>query len=89
MLLWTLSKDMRLLMQLYEQPQNAVQLGIWKNKVPQYQHALRRLNPQQFLAWPALLMRVDAAIKGMSEENPQHLMLQCMAQLCGQSLFNA
>lgn len=89
LLLWTLSKDMRLLMQLYEQPQNALQLGIWKNKVPQYQQALRRLSPQQFLAWPALLMRVDAAIKGMSEENPQHLLLQCMAQLCGRPLFSA
>ena len=55
LILWTISKEMRLLMQLYEQPQNALQLGIWKTKVSQYQQALRRLNPQQFLTWPLLL----------------------------------
>jgi DNA polymerase III subunit delta len=27
-------------MQLFEQPQNALQLGIWKNKVSVYQQAL-------------------------------------------------
>ncbi|TCM66822.1 DNA polymerase III delta subunit [Acinetobacter calcoaceticus] len=87
LLLWTVSKEMRLLMQLYEQPQNAMQLGIWKNKVSLYQNALRRLHPQSFLLWPGLLLRVDAAIKGMSQENPEHLLLQCIAELCGQRLF--
>ena len=43
---------MRLLMQLFEQPHNALQLGIWKTKVSLYQQALRRLNPQQF--WDGL-----------------------------------
>ena len=67
LILWTISKEMRLLMQLYEQPQNALQLGIWKTKVSQYQQALRRLNPQQFLTWPLLLLRIDSAIKGKSQ----------------------
>ena len=87
LILWTISKEIRLLMQLYEQPQNALQLGIWKTKVSQYQQALRRLNPQQFLYWPELLLRVDASIKGMSKENPEHLITQCIAELCGQRLF--
>lgn len=87
LILWTISKEMRLLMQLFEQPQNALQLGIWKNKVSVYQQALRRLNPQQFLTWPQLLLRVDAAIKGKSKENPQHLIQQCIAELCGRTLF--
>ena len=87
LLLWTLSKEMRLLMQLYEQPQQALSLGIWKTKVGLYQQALRRLNPQQFLAWPSLLLRIDAAIKGMSPENPEHLLQQAVAELCGQRLF--
>ncbi|EPF70099.1 DNA polymerase III subunit delta [Acinetobacter rudis] len=87
LILWTVSKEMRLLMQLFEQPQNALQLGIWKNKVGHYQQALRRLQPQQFLTWPALLRRVDAAIKGMSAENPEHILQLCVAQLCGQTLF--
>ncbi len=87
LILWTLSKEMRLLMQLYEQPQNALQLGIWKNKVSLYQQALRRLHPHCFLAWPALLLRIDAAIKGMSEENPEHLIIQGVAEMCGKSLF--
>ncbi|WP_151840690.1 DNA polymerase III subunit delta [Acinetobacter soli] len=87
LILWTLSKEMRLLMQLFEQPQNALQLGIWKTKVSDYQQALRRLNPQCFLNWPVLLLRIDSAIKGMSDENPEHLILQALAELCGTSLF--
>ena len=87
LILWTLS--MRLLMQLFEQPHNALQLGIWKTKVGLYQQALRRLNPQQFLGWSTLLLQVDAAIKGMSNENAQHLMQQAIAELWGKHyLYN-
>lgn len=87
LILWTLSKEMRLLMQLFEQPQNALQLGIWKTKVSSYQQALRRLSPQQFLTWPQLLLRIDAGIKGMSKENPEHLIQQGIVELCGKTLF--
>lgn len=88
LILWTLSKEMRLLMQLFEQPHNALQLGIWKTKVSQYQQALRRLKAQQFLTWPDLVLRIDAAIKGMSKENSEQLMLQAVAELCGTRLFH-
>ena len=74
-------------MQLFEQPQNALQLGIWKTKVSLYQQALRRLHPKQFLSWPALLLRIDASIKGLSEENPEHLILQAIGMLCGKNFF--
>ncbi|WP_284880503.1 DNA polymerase III subunit delta [Acinetobacter variabilis] len=87
LILWSISKEMRLLMQLFEQPQNALQIGIWKTKVSLYQQALRRLSPQRFLSWPQLLIRIDAAIKGMSRENHEHLILQAIAEMCGQSLF--
>lgn len=87
LILWSISKEMRLLMQLFEQPQNALQISIWKTKVSLYQQALRRLSPQRFLSWPQLLIRIDAAIKGMSRENPEHLILQAIAEMCGQSLF--
>ena len=87
LILWTISKEMRLLMQLYEQPQNALQLGIWKNKISIYQQSLRRLNPHSFLKWPELLLRVDAAIKGLSKEKPEYLIQQCITELCGKRLF--
>ena len=87
LILWTISKEMRLLMQLYEQPQNALQLGIWKTKISTYQQALRRLNPQGFLTWPQLLLRVDASIKGLSKERPEHVIQQCIAEICGKTLF--
>ena len=87
LILWSISKDMRLLMALFEQPQNALQLGIWKTKVSLYQQALRRLNPNVFLAWPALLLRIDASIKGLGHENPEYLVQQAIASLCGRSLF--
>lgn len=88
LVLWTISKEMRLLMQLYEQPQNALQLGIWKNKVSNYQQALRRLNAASFLYWPQLLLRIDSAIKGFSIENSKDLILQAVVLLCGKQLFN-
>ena len=87
LLLWSISKEMRLLMQLFEQPQNAIQIGIWKTKVSLYQQALRRLNPNLFLTWPALLLRIDASIKGLGYENPEHLLQQAIAHLCGKPLF--
>ncbi|WP_104495393.1 DNA polymerase III subunit delta [Acinetobacter indicus] len=87
LILWSISKEMRLLMQLFEQPQNALQLGIWKNKVSTYQQAVRRLSPQTFLSWPQLLLRIDASIKGMSKEKPEHLMLQAVSDICGKQLF--
>lgn len=87
LILWIISKEMRLLMQLFEQPQNALQLGIWKNKVRLYQTALKRFNPITFLSWPPLLLRIDAAIKGVSEENAEHLILQSITMMCGKPLF--
>ncbi|AXY57799.1 DNA polymerase III subunit delta [Acinetobacter chinensis] len=88
LILWSISKEMRLLMQLFEQPQNALQLGIWKNKISVYQQALRRLNPAVFLNWPALLLRIDASIKGIGNENPEHLIQQAISSLCGKPLFS-
>ena len=87
LILWSVSKEMRLLMQLFEQPHNPLQLGIWKTKVSLYQQALRRLNPQDFLTWPELLLRIDSAIKGLGHENPEHLIQQAIALVCGRRLF--
>ena len=89
LILWSLSKEMRLLMQLFEQPNHALQLGIWKNKVGAYQQALRRLNPNDFLAWPSLLLRIDSSIKGLGHENTEHLIQQAIASFCGKTLFHA
>lgn len=88
LILWSISKEMRLLMQLFEQPHNALQIGIWKTKVSLYQQALRRLSPQTFLAWPALLLKIDASIKGLGHENPEHLVQQAIASMCGKTLFH-
>ena len=88
LILWSVSKEMRLLMQLFEQPHNPLQLGIWKTKVAVYQQALRRLNPQDFLTWPDVLLRIDSAVKGLGHENPEHLIQQAIALICGQRLFN-
>ncbi|MCF9046812.1 DNA polymerase III subunit delta [Acinetobacter nectaris] len=86
-ILWVISKEMRLLMQLFEQPQNGLQLGIWKTKLRLYQNALRRFQPQQFLTWPHLLLEIDLAIKGNSQQKPELLILQAIGQLCGKVLF--
>jgi DNA polymerase-3 subunit delta len=87
LILWALSREMRLLMQLFEQPGQYQKFGIWQNKVRYYQQALKRTSGQQLMQWPALLQRTDAAIKGLSEENSKDLLLQVTMALSGKPLF--
>ncbi len=87
LIFWVLQKEMRLILQLFEQPQNALQLGIWKNKLSLYQNALRRFTPQQLLRWSDLLLRTDQAIKGLGDENPDDLLLQLVCALSGKKIF--
>ena len=89
LILWALARDMRLLMQLQEQPNQYQKLGIWQNRVRLFQQALKHLKPQHTHNWPALLQRMDEAIKGVSEENPHDLLLQITLSLCGKPLFIA
>lgn len=70
LILWSISKEMRLLMQLFEQPQNALQLGIWKNKVSVYQQALRRLNPNSFLQYSPYYCVLMPPLKGCLRKTP-------------------
>lgn len=87
LIFWVLQKEMRLLLQLFEQPQNALQLGIWKNKLPLYQQALRRFHASQFLTWPTLLLRVDSAIKGVNKQKVDLLLLGLVAECCNRTLL--
>ncbi|OUY08491.1 DNA polymerase III subunit delta [Acinetobacter populi] len=87
LIFWVLQKEMRLLLQLFEQPQNALQLGIWKNKIALYQQALRRCNPSQLITWSSLLLRTDNAIKGIGHENSQDLLLQLVCALSGKPVL--
>ena len=88
LIFWVLQKEMRLLLQLFEQPQNALQLGIWKNKLSLYQQALRRFHSSQFLVWPQLLLEVDSAIKGVNKQSIDLLLTQLVATLCGKVLLS-
>ena len=88
LILWALSRDMRLVMQLQEQPNQYQKLGIWQNRVRLFQQALRHIHPAHSMDWPVLLQRTDEAIKGVSEENPQDLLLQLVLALCGKPLFS-
>lgn len=89
LILWALAREMRLLMQLFEQPNQYQKLGIWQNKISLYQQAMKRVKGKQLLGWPALLQHTDEAIKGISEENPADLLLQLTMTLCGQPLFQS
>jgi DNA polymerase-3 subunit delta len=88
LILWALAREMRLLMQLLEQPNQYQKLGIWQNKIPAYQKAIKRLKPKLLMQWPALLQRTDEAIKGVNDENPKDLLLQITLMLCGKPLFH-
>ncbi len=87
LVLWALNRDMKLLLQLMAQPDQAQSLGIWSSRLSTYQQALRRLRPAQLRHWPGLLLRTDAAIKGARSDQPWDLLLQCTLALCGQPIF--
>lgn len=89
LILWVLSREIRLLMQLYEQPENAIQLGIWKSKISLYQSAVHRLQPYIFAQFPDYLLRIDKSIKGIQTENTQHLCQQIIALLCNQHILTS
>jgi DNA polymerase-3 subunit delta len=82
LIFWVLQRDMRLLLQLFEQPQQATQLGIWHNRVGLYQNALKRLTAPQLLTWPALLLRTDCAIKGLNDDKVEDLFIQLISTIC-------
>lgn len=87
LILWAISKEAHLLLQIYEQPHSITQLGIWKNRISLYQQAIRRLSPAIFLQLPPLLLRIDQAIKGLSQENSKQLCMQIIALMCAKPLF--
>ena len=89
LILWTLSREMRLLIQLLDQPNpNYQALGIWSNRQSLYQKAQRRLKHSQTTTWLDLLLRCDQAIKGVGLEKASDLLLQAALALAGITLFD-
>lgn len=90
LILWTISKEMRLLIQLLEPSNqgNFQALGIWSNRQGLYQKALRRVKKEHTENWLSLLLRCDQAIKGIGQENTKDLLLQASLALAGVQLFD-
>lgn len=88
LVLWSISKDMRQIMQLMD-GQDPQALGIWRSKQGLYQQACRRQSKAQTAAWPALLYRCDQAIKGLVRQPAWELLLQAALELSGKRLFEA
>ncbi len=90
LILWTISREMRLLIQLLDQSHsvNYQALGIWSNRQSLYQKAMKRIKRQHTTHWLDLLLRCDQAIKGIGVENTQNLLLQASVSLAGIQLFD-
>ncbi len=90
LILWTISREMRLLIQLLDQssPINYQSLGIWSNRQGLYQKAMKRVKREHSAHWLALLLRCDQSIKGVGVENTQNLLLQASVALAGVQLFD-
>jgi len=87
LLLWTLAKEMKLVMQLQAQPNSEQQLGIWANRQNLYRQACQRIRRRDTEHWPHLLLQIDHAIKGVSDDNAWDLLLQAALDLAGVRLF--
>jgi DNA polymerase-3 subunit delta len=91
LILWTISREMRLLIQLLDQSSqvNYQALGIWSNRQSLYQKAMKRIKREQTTHWLDLLLRCDQAIKGVGVESAQNLLLQASVALAGIQLFDS
>ncbi|MEC7118678.1 MAG: DNA polymerase III subunit delta, partial [Pseudomonadota bacterium] len=87
LVLWTLAKEMRLVMQLLSRPNSEQQLGIWQNRVSLYRLATRRLSLAETQDWSDLLRQADECIKGIRDEPTWDLLLRCTLALAGIRLF--
>jgi DNA polymerase-3 subunit delta len=78
---------MKLVMQLQAQPNSEQQLGIWANRQSLYRQACQRIRRRDTEHWPHLLLQIDHAIKGVSDDNAWDLLLQAALDLAGVRLF--
>lgn len=86
LLLWNLSKDARILMQMLHGT-SAQDAGVWRNKVGQYNQALRHLNYQSSQHWPALMLDIDRSIKGLSDTPVWESLSQLALSMAGKDVF--
>ncbi len=95
--LWALQKDLRSLIQIAEH--NAIngqrqvstaqlsQAGFWAKRQGPAQQALKRLPLRRLHQLHGLLLAIDKAIKGQSNERAWDLLLQLAMAMAGQPLF--
>lgn len=86
LLLWNLSKDARILMQMLHGT-SAQDAGVWRNKVGQYNQALRHLNFHASQHWPALMLDIDRSIKGLSDTPVWESLTQLALSMAGKDVF--
>ncbi|WP_230659881.1 DNA polymerase III subunit delta [Psychrobacter sp. I-STPA10] len=86
LVLWAISKEMRLIMQLID-GQDPQKIGIWSSKQSLYQQACRRQTANSISGWSAILYRCDQAVKGVIKQPAWELLLQAALLVCGHQLF--
>ncbi|WP_296403549.1 DNA polymerase III subunit delta [Psychrobacter sp.] len=86
LVLWAISKDMRLVMQLMA-GENSQNLGIWSSKQSLYQGACQRQTAQSIAEWPDILYQCDKAVKGIVRQPAWELLLQAALRVTGIKLF--
>ena len=94
LLLWALTRELRLLTQIAETQQQGVPLAqalqqfkVWKNRESLMTQAVRRLPLSELYALLQQAHQVDLAIKGMLKgESPWRLISGMVMRVCGQRL---
>lgn len=78
--LWALSKDVRLILQL-QAGKSPAELGIWQSKITSYQNAAYRTKDIS-QHWTSQIYHIDNAIKGVEKQNPWQLIKQLITSFC-------
>ncbi|PNK61327.1 DNA polymerase III subunit delta [Psychrobacter sp. FDAARGOS_221] len=86
LVLWAISKDMRLILQLLD-GQDPQSIGIWSSKQSLYQSACRRQTPQSVADWADILYQCDKSVKGVNRQPAWELILQAALRVTGVKLF--
>ena len=83
--LWTLAREVKLLVQLHEDLQRGLALsqaltdrGVWRNRTGLVQKALARQNGESLMALQQQVVAIDGAVKGFSKDDPWVLLEQLL-----------
>lgn len=81
LVLWAIAKEVRLLANL-KAGKNPETLGIWRNKITNYQRLAHRIEHRQIHLWLTLIYQAEQSVKGLLKLDSWQLFHQLCLHIC-------